>query len=74
MYEGVKIIWMCGVAVNMSPCHGEDREFDSRHIRHYGGLAQLGEHLPCKQNVVGSSPITSTIFMIAKVHPHKNLD
>ena len=24
---------ICGVAVNMSPCHGEDRGFDSRQIR-----------------------------------------
>ena len=28
---------------------------------HRGGVAQLGEHLLCKQGVVGSSPITSTI-------------
>ena len=27
----------------------------------YGGLAQLGEHLPYKQGVSGSSPLTSTI-------------
>ena len=26
-----------------------------------GGVAQLGEHLLCKQGVVGSSPITSTV-------------
>jgi hypothetical protein len=26
----------------------------------HGGVAQLGEHLLCKQGVVGSSPITST--------------
>ena len=26
----------------------------------FGGVAQLGEHLLCKQGVVGSSPITST--------------
>ena len=26
-----------------------------------GGLAQLGEHLPCKQGVSGSIPLTSTI-------------
>ncbi len=25
-----------------------------------GGVAQLGEHLPCKQKVVGAIPITST--------------
>ncbi len=27
-----------------------------------GGVAQLGEHLLCKQGVVGSIPIVSTIF------------
>ena len=27
-----------------------------------GGVAQLGEHLLCKQGVVGSSPITSTSY------------
>ncbi len=26
-----------------------------------GGIAQLVEHLPCKQGVIGSIPITSTI-------------
>ena len=25
-----------------------------------GGVAQLGEHLPCKQGVIGSIPFTST--------------
>lgn len=28
----------------------------------FGGLAQMGEHLPCKQIVVGSTPTSSTIF------------
>ena len=28
----------------------------------YGGLAQLGERLPCKQEVSGSIPLISTIF------------
>ena len=27
----------------------------------YGGVAQLGEHLPCKQGVRGSNPLISTI-------------
>ena len=27
----------------------------------FGGVAQLGEHLPCKQGVMGSNPIISTI-------------
>ena len=29
----------------------------------YGGVAQLGEHLPCKQGVKGSNPSISTIAM-----------
>ena len=28
--------------------------------RFYGGVAQLGEHLPCKQGVKGSNPFIST--------------
>ena len=28
--------------------------------RGYGGVAQLGEHLPCKQGVKGSNPFIST--------------
>ena len=31
-----------------------------------GGLAQLGEHLLCKQGVVGSIPSTSTKHRVAK--------
>ncbi len=27
-------LWTSGVAVNMSPCHGEDRGFDPRLVRH----------------------------------------
>ena len=30
--------------------------------KRYGGIAQLVEHLPCKQGVIGSNPITSTIY------------
>ena len=29
---------------------------------YHGGVAQLGEHLPCKQGVSGSIPLISTIF------------
>jgi hypothetical protein len=28
----------------------------------WGRIAQLGEHLPYKQGVIGSSPIAPTIF------------
>ena len=44
--------------VRASPCHGEGRRFESDLGRFdYGILAQLGEHLPYKQRVIGSSPI-----------------
>ena len=36
------------------------RWFESSHLQ-LGVLAQLGERLPCKQEVVGSIPIDSTI-------------
>ena len=34
-YDNIKALVSrtCGVAVNMSPCHGEDRGFDSRQVR-----------------------------------------
>ncbi len=35
---------------------------DGAHSNPDGGLAQLGERLPYKQRVGGSSPSTSTIF------------
>ena len=34
-----------------------------------GGVAQLGEHLPCKQGVMGSNPIISTSAKLA--HPKR---
>ena len=30
------------------------------HLQTFGGIAQLGEHLPCKQGVSGSIPLVST--------------
>ena len=33
---------------------------EKKRAREYGGVAQLGEHLPCKQGVMGSNPIIST--------------
>ena len=32
-----------------------------------GGVAQLGEHLPCKQGVMGSIPIISTNLPRGKI-------
>ena len=35
--------------------------WESRWLPDYGGIAQLGEHLPCKQGVKGSNPFISTV-------------
>ena len=48
--------------VRAPPCHGGGRGFESHPGRFLGILAQLGEHLPYKQRVIGSSPI-GPIFM-----------
>ena len=32
-------------------------------MRIYGSIAQLGEHLPYKQGVTGSSPVVPTIYL-----------
>ena len=43
------------------PVGSPDKPFGiSRKKRVYGSRAQLGEHLPYKQGVTGSSPVTST--------------
>ena len=43
--------------VRAPPCHGGGREFESLLGRLNGIIAQLGEHLPDKQGVTGSSPV-----------------
>ena len=48
--------------VRASPCHGEGRRFESDSGRYFGVLAQLGEHLPYKQGVIGSSPIRPIFY------------
>ena len=45
--------------VRAPPCHGGGRRFESV-LGRYGIIAQLGEHLPYKQRVIGSSPIGPT--------------
>ena len=46
--------------VRAPPCHGGGRRFESV-LGRFGVLAQLGEHLPYKQRVTGSSPVGPTI-------------
>ena len=53
--------------VRAPPCHGGGHGFESRLGRSYGILAQLGEHLPYKQRVIGSSPIGPITFIDAAV-------
>ena len=63
-YDNIKARYkrICGVAVNMSPCHGEDRGFDSRQIRQRfiiitdGSVAQLVEHQTENLSVAGALP------------------
>ena len=45
--------------VRAPPCHGGGRRFESV-LGRFGIIAQLGEHLPYKQRVIGSSPIGPT--------------
>ena len=40
---------------------------EKEQTRRYGGVAQLGEHLPCKQGVMGSNPIISTNLPTGKI-------
>ena len=51
--------------VRAPPCHGGGHGFESRlgRLIKYGILAQLGEHLPYKQRVIGSSPIGPTFLV-----------
>ena len=53
--------------VRAPPCHGGGHGFESRLGRSYGILAQLGEHLPYKQRVIGSSPIGSIDADVAQL-------
>src|SRR5699024_2083736 len=53
-----------GQAVKTPPFHGGNTGSNPVGVTYIvGGLAQLGEHLPYKQGVAGSSPASSTIFI-----------
>ena len=39
---------------------------------HYGGLAQLGERLPYKQDVSGSIPLTSIVMLIVALAAYEH--
>ena len=52
--------------VRAPPCHGGGRGFESR-LGRSGSLAQLGEHLPYKQRVTGSSPVGPIFCFLNKI-------
>ena len=48
-----------------SGSYPEGHWFKSSRRYQFGRIAQLGEHLPYKQGVIGSSPIAPTISIMA---------
>ena len=59
--------------VRAPPCHGGSRGFESHSGRFSGILAQLGEHLPYKQRVTGSSPVGPIHAAVAELADAQDL-
>ena len=74
-FEGTNLYGLVAQLVRAPPCHGGGRGFDPHPGRYrisqysvfynFGILAQLGEHLPYKQRVTGSSPVGPTFVDMA---------
>ncbi len=69
MREYISYIGPVAQLVRALPCHGRGRGFeplpgrsDSFFFILLGILAQLGEHLPYKQRVTGSSPVGPIVY------------
>ena len=60
--------------VRALPCHGRGHRFEPDLGRLYGVLAQLGEHLPYKQRVIGSSPIGSIYRLVRELNFFQSAD
>ena len=60
IYLGGYTVGVAGQTVNLLPS-GSGGSTPSPPTL-FGGLAQLGERLPCKQKVTGSSPVSSTLL------------
>ena len=58
-FEIFSKIFLKKVLTNKNDCDIIDESQGKRYK--FGSIAQLGEHLPYKQRVIGSSPIVSTI-------------
>ena len=52
--------------VRVPACHAGGRGFEPLLSRLYGSIAQLGEHLPYKQGVIGSSPIVPIQYNVCR--------
>lgn len=63
--SATKNIRPLGQAVKTPPFHGGNRGSIPLGVTIYGSIAQLGEHLPYKQEVIGSIPIAPTISQLA---------
>ena len=75
LYEVLKVYYLYGLMaqlVRAPPCHGGGRGFESR-LGRYGILAQLGEHLPYKQRVTGSSPVGPIHAAVAELADAQDL-
>ena len=53
--EGLSVVRFSGIWGQIS-----DKRRETVGPVGHGGVAQMGEHLPCKQGVMGSNPIIST--------------
>ena len=66
LVEAVRVPeWSNGV-----DCKSIVREFESHPALKYGAVAQLGERLPCTEEVAGSTPVSSTIAVVAQLINH----
>ena len=57
---GAAILRSVGQAVKTPPFHGGNTSSILVRVTTFGSIAQLGEHLPYKQRVIGSIPIVPT--------------
>ena len=64
MRTGVTPVLIPNTTVKAGTAEGTMLEtaWESRWVPNLGGVAQLGEHLPCKQGVKGSNPFISIRF------------
>ena len=73
-FEGTYLFGPVAQLVRAPPCHGGGRGFEPHPGRYnFGILAQLGEHLPYKQRVTGSSPVGPIYAGVAELADAQDL-